>query len=156
MVTVNTSPLSQAAVAGMLLDCGGRISQQSSKIAAHYGDAMQCTLEQLDERFPSDVRAALGVHWNEPSGGFFLTLRVPFHAGNEALTRSAEDFGVIWTPMSYFYLHDGGYRSIRLSISCLTLAEITEGIARLAHFIEDEAKRHQPITDPRFADEEQV
>jgi (S)-3,5-dihydroxyphenylglycine transaminase len=156
MVTVNTSPLSQAAVAGMLLDCGGRMSQQNSEIAAHYGDAMRCTLEQLASRFPPEARTALGVHWNEPSGGFFLTLRVPFHAGNEALTRSAEDFGVIWTPMSYFYLHGGGHRSIRLSVSSLTRAEIAEGIARLADFIEVEAKRHQPITGSCSAGEEQA
>ena len=38
-----------------------------------------------------------------PSGGFFLTMHVPFRADNAALARSAEDFGVIWTPMSYFY-----------------------------------------------------
>lgn len=156
MVTVNTPSLSQAAIAGMLLECGGRISRQSRQVAAHYGEAMQCALGQLGERFPSGARAALGVHWNEPHGGFFLTLRVPFHAGDEALTRSAEEYGVIWTPMSYFYLHGGGYRSIRLSVSCLTPAEIKEGIARLANFIEDEAERHEPITDSRFAGEEQA
>jgi (S)-3,5-dihydroxyphenylglycine transaminase len=28
---------------------------------------------------------------------------VTFKADNAALARSAEDFGVIWTPMTYFY-----------------------------------------------------
>ena len=75
------------------------------------------------------------MRWNEPDGGFFLTMRVPFRADNAALTRSAEDFGVIWTPMSYFYPQGGGDHSIRLSVSYLTEDEIVEGVARLAKFI---------------------
>ncbi len=62
-----------------------------------------------------------------PNGGPFLTERVPFRADNAALARSAEDFGVIWTSMAYFYPHGGGDRSIRLSVSYLTQADITEG-----------------------------
>jgi (S)-3,5-dihydroxyphenylglycine transaminase len=141
MVTVNTSPLSQAAVAGMLLASGGRISQLNTEPAAYYANAMRATLQQLDRCFPPPRRAALGVRWNRPSGGFFLTVRVPFTAGNAALARSAEDFSVIWTPMSYFYPCGGGNDAIRLSISYLTETEITEGISRLARFIETEADR---------------
>jgi (S)-3,5-dihydroxyphenylglycine transaminase len=140
MVTVNTSPLSQAAVAGMLLESGGRISELNIEAAAYYGNSMRATLRQLDQCFSADRRAALGVRWNKPSGGFFLTMHVPFRADNAALARSAQDFGVIWTPMSYFYPHGGGDDSIRLSISYLTQADITEGISRLARFIETEAK----------------
>ena len=69
---------------------------------------MQSTLRQLERCFPADRRAALGVRWNTPDGGFFLTMRVPFRADNAALARSAEEFGVIWTPMSYFYPSGGG------------------------------------------------
>jgi (S)-3,5-dihydroxyphenylglycine transaminase len=135
MVTVNTSSLSQAAVAGMLIACQGRISELNIAPAAYYARAMRSTLAELDRRFPAGLRSALGIRWNEPDGGFFLTLRVPFAADNAALARSAEDFGVIWTPMSYFYPHGGGDRSIRLSVSYLSDEEITEGIARLAGFI---------------------
>jgi|SRR5579863_128009 len=142
MVTVNTPPVSQAVIAGMLLGCKGRLSDLNTKAAAYYGNAMKATLRRLDQCFPAGRRAALGVRWNEPDGGFFLTMRVPFAAGNQELTRSAEDFGVIWTPMSYFYPHGGGDRSIRLSVSYLTEEEITEGITRLGSFIEAEAGRH--------------
>jgi (S)-3,5-dihydroxyphenylglycine transaminase len=142
MVTVNTPPVSQAVIAGMLLACKGRLSDLNTKAAAYYGNAMKATLRRLDQCFPAGRRAALGVRWNEPDGGFFLTMRVPFAAGNQELTRSAEDFGVIWTPMSYFYPHGGGDRSIRLSVSYLTEEEITEGITRLGSFIEAEAGRH--------------
>ncbi len=141
MVTVNTPPVSQAVIAGMLLTCHGRVSELNVEAAAYYANAMKATLRRLDQCFPAERRAALGVRWNEPEGGFFLTMRVPFTAGNKELTRSAEDFGVIWTPMSYFYPHGGGDRSIRLSISYLTEEDITDGIARLARFIEAEAGR---------------
>jgi len=141
MVTVNTPPLSQAVIAGMLLACQGRLSELNREPAAYYADAMRATLRQLDQCFPAERRADLGVRWNEPDGGFFLTMRVPFPADNAALARSAEDFDVVWTPMSYFYPHGGGDRSIRLSVSYLTLEDITEGITRLARFIEAESSR---------------
>ena len=38
MVTVNTSPLSQAAVAGMLLACDGRLSELNAATAAYYAE----------------------------------------------------------------------------------------------------------------------
>ncbi|MFD4523030.1 aminotransferase class I/II-fold pyridoxal phosphate-dependent enzyme [Streptomyces sp. NPDC058470] len=135
MVTVNTSPVAQAVVAGMLLAADKRASELNSKTAAYYGDAMRVTLRQLEETFPEDERAALGIRWNEPSGGFFLAVDVAFRADNTALRRSAEEFGVIWTPMSYFYPEGGGEHGLRLSVSYLTHDEIAAGIARLARFI---------------------
>ncbi|MFA7767441.1 PLP-dependent aminotransferase family protein [Streptomyces sp. NPDC048723] len=139
MVTVNTSSLSQAAVAGALLASRGRVSELNSRAAAYYGDALQATLRYLDEHLPENQREALGVRWNEPTGGFFLTVHVPFRADNAALTRSAQEFGVIWTPMKYFYPQGGGHNAIRLSTSYLTPAEIKEGTARFARFIEAES-----------------
>ncbi|GAA4063620.1 PLP-dependent aminotransferase family protein [Actinomadura miaoliensis] len=139
MVTVNTSSLSQAAVAGALLASDGRLSELNTDAAAYYGRAMSSVLAGLDRTIPADRRAALGVRWNRPTGGFFLRLEVPFRADNAALTRSAQDFGVIWTPMSYFYPQGGGEHAIRLSTSYLTTAEIEEGTARLARFIAAES-----------------
>ncbi|MET9549874.1 aminotransferase class I/II-fold pyridoxal phosphate-dependent enzyme [Streptomyces sp. NPDC006627] len=136
MVTVNTSSLSQASVAGALLAAEGRVSEMNTAAAAYYGDAMRATLRELDRRLPPERREALGVRWNEPTGGFFLTLRVPFRADNAALIRSAQDFGVIWTPMTYFHPGGGGLHGIRLSTSYLTPAQIAEGTARLVRFIE--------------------
>ncbi|WP_326799782.1 PLP-dependent aminotransferase family protein [Streptomyces sp. NBC_01808] len=137
MVTVNTPSLSQAAVAGALLAAQGLVSELNSRAAAYYGDAMRAMLRALDERLPADRRSALEVRWNRPAGGFFLTVQVPFPADNAALTRSAQDFGVIWTPMSHFYPGaGGGHRALRLSTSYLTTEEIDEGTARLARFIE--------------------
>jgi (S)-3,5-dihydroxyphenylglycine transaminase len=141
MVTVNTPTLSQAVIAGMLLACQGRISELNTRQGAYYANAMRSTLRQLDRCFPAGKREMLGVRWNQPDGGFFLTMRVPFRADNAALARSAEDFGVIWTPMSYFYPDDAGDHSLRLSVSYLSEEDIADGISRLAGFVEAEVKR---------------
>jgi (S)-3,5-dihydroxyphenylglycine transaminase len=141
MVTVNTSSLSQAVVAGTLLASGGRVSELNAEAATYYGDAMQATLRQLDQQLPAGRRERLGVRWNRPTGGFFLVVHVPFETDEEALTRAARNHGVIWTPMRYFYPSGGGNRAMRLSTSYLTPAEIDEGIARLAAFITAETER---------------
>ncbi|MFJ5104732.1 aminotransferase class I/II-fold pyridoxal phosphate-dependent enzyme [Streptomyces sp. NPDC088554] len=139
MVTVNTSPVSQALVAGMLLTADGRASDLNVNTATYYGDAMRVTLDALDAAFPRGEREALGVRWNEPSGGFFLSVTVPFRADNAALIRSAEEFGVIWTPMSYFYPGGGGECALRLSVSYLAHEQIKDGIGRLARFVTEQA-----------------
>lgn len=141
MITVNTASLTQAVIGGLLLSCQGSLSDLNTDNAAYYANAMRATLSQLDECFPAGQRDAHGVSWNAPDGGMFLALRVPFKADNAALARSAENFGVIWTPMSYFYPDgDGGEYSIRLSVSYLSEKEITEGVKRLASFIYAEGK----------------
>jgi (S)-3,5-dihydroxyphenylglycine transaminase len=148
MVTVNTSPLSQAVVAGMLLASAGRISEFNIATADHYGEAMRTTLQQLERCLPAERRAATGVRWNKPSGGFFLTVRVSFRADNDALARSAQEFGVVWTPMSYFYPDGGGEDSIRLSVSYLSQEQIVEGISRLTRFIEAQTRLfREPCAD---------
>ncbi|WP_205717430.1 aminotransferase-like domain-containing protein [Actinomadura soli] len=138
MVTVNTPALSQAVVAGALLAGGGGVTELNRDTSAYYGNAMRTTLRELGRRFPAAARDRLGVAWNEPDGGFFLALQVPFRADNACLARSAERFGVIWTPMSYFYPDGGGEHTIRLSTSYLSDAEIAEGVARLSRFVESE------------------
>ncbi|GLY02195.1 PLP-dependent aminotransferase family protein [Actinoplanes sp. NBRC 101535] len=140
MITVNTSSLSQAVVAGALLAAGGRVSELNAKATGHYGESMRRVLDRLADRLPEPRRTELGVRWNEPSGGFFLGLTVGFEADDAALTRSAEEFGVIWTPMRYFHPDDGGRRAIRLSVSYLSPAEIDDGITRLVAFIEAESR----------------
>ncbi|MFI9100868.1 aminotransferase class I/II-fold pyridoxal phosphate-dependent enzyme [Streptomyces fildesensis] len=144
MVTVNTPALSQAAVAGALLAVGGRLADRNAPAAKHYGEALRVTLDQLEKHFPgggpeSPERPAHGVRWNAPSGGFFLSVRVPFTADNTALLRSAGEHGVVWTPMSYFYPEAGGDREIRLSFSYLGHDRIEEGIGRLAAFIREQS-----------------
>ncbi|GAA2642724.1 hypothetical protein [Streptomyces vastus] len=141
-VTVNTSPLSQAAVSGVLLASNGRLSQANAEAAAHYGTGGRSVLRELTEVFSPAERERLGVRWNEPSGGSFLTMNVAFPGDNAALARCARDFGPLWTPMSHFYPNGGGEHALRLSFSYLTPQEIAEGGRRLARSIDAETSRH--------------
>ena len=147
MVTVNTPTLSQAAVAGLLLACDGRLSEANAEAAAHYRGNLDVLLEELERHFPAHHRAASHISWNVPSGGFFLRMRVPFRADEAALTRSARDFGVLWTPMSYFHPEGGGEHEIRLAFSALTPPRIREAAARLARFIEAESRGQRPARE---------
>ncbi|MBD0421123.1 aminotransferase class I/II-fold pyridoxal phosphate-dependent enzyme [Streptomyces sp. TRM S81-3] len=141
MVTVNTPALSQAAVAGALLAAEGSLVSYNAGPAKHYGAALRALLDELDRQLPESWRTAHGVDWNRPDGGFFLTLRVPFRADDAALVRSAEEFGVLWTPMAHFHPGAGGDRAIRLSFSSLGPEEIEAGVARLARFVRAETAR---------------
>jgi (S)-3,5-dihydroxyphenylglycine transaminase len=135
MVTVNTPTLSQAVVGGLLVANDMRLGPVNSPARDHYLSNAGYLLAALDKHFPAEERERLGVSWNVPDGGFFLTLRVGFDAGDPALRRSAEEFGVLWTPQSYFQ-PGGDLRAIRLAYSNLTPDLIDEGIARLAAFID--------------------
>lgn len=131
MTTVNTSPLSQAVIGGMLVRAGCRLREASTERIALYRTKLDAMLAAMDRH----LAGACGVRWNVPDGGFFVVVTVPFMADNEALVRCANQYRVLWTPMSYFYLDGGGRHQLRLSCSYLSLGEIEEGIRRLGDFI---------------------
>ncbi|MFJ2768959.1 PLP-dependent aminotransferase family protein [Streptomyces sp. NPDC087300] len=139
MTTVNTSAISQAVIGGILVESGCRLREANAAGITYYRRNLNAILAELERHFPAERRQELGVEWNRPDGGFFLVVRVPFVADTKALERSARGYGVLWTPMSDFYLDGGGDHQLRLSCSSLSLAEITDGIGRLAAFITEQA-----------------
>jgi (S)-3,5-dihydroxyphenylglycine transaminase len=139
MTTVNTSPLSQAVIGGMLLASGCRLRVSNQVRVGNYRDRLDRMLAALEREFPGTERERLGIGWNLPDGGFFLVMKVPFVADDAALARSAREHGVLWTPMSYFYLDHSGDRQLRLSSSYLGVDQIDEGIRRLREFVTAQA-----------------
>ena len=99
MTTVNTPALSQAVIGGLLIASGFRPRETNAAAIAFYRRNLDALLRQLELQLPRSRREALGLSWNRPDGGFFLTVNVRFRADNQALERSARDFGVLWTPM---------------------------------------------------------
>jgi (S)-3,5-dihydroxyphenylglycine transaminase len=128
MVTVNTSPLGQALVGGMLLAHGGSLTGLGRERARLYRRNLHLLLDELDQQ----VAGLAGVSYNRPGGGFFVRLRLPVRADDALLELSATKYGVLWTPMASFHLDDSGDHEIRLSCSYLEPAEIVEGVRRLA------------------------
>ncbi|NHZ33326.1 aminotransferase-like domain-containing protein [Massilia rubra] len=132
LLTVNTSPINQAIVGGILLrnacSLHGFVAPRRAALLASR-DSM---LAALRTHFPPDAAWTAGVSWTAPSGGFFLSMTLPFIVTSEDLLLSAREYGVLWTPMSYFYLDQRATREIRLSFSYVTPAQIDKGIAALA------------------------
>jgi (S)-3,5-dihydroxyphenylglycine transaminase len=135
---VNTPSLSQAVIAGILVTSGCRLRDVNRDAIAFYRANLDLLLAELDRWFPAQRRAALGIDWNQPGGGFFVVLTVPFVADDAALARSAGEHGVLWTPMAPFFLDGGGTHQLRLSCSYVQPAVLVEGVARLACFINEQ------------------
>lgn len=136
MTTVNTSPLTQAIVGGWLIDHRFTLCAATAEKNQHYKRNRDVLLHSLEHAF----RESDNVSWNRPRGGFFLTLDVPVSADESLLMESAENDGVLWVPMRYFYLRQGGEQQIRLSFSGITDQEIGVGVDRLATLVRRASK----------------
>ena len=69
--------------------------------------------------------------------GFFVRMRIPVPADVGLLELSASEYGVLWTPLSPFYLGHTGVYDLRLSCSCVDPDQIELGVVRLARFLRD-------------------
>lgn len=138
MLTVNTPALAQAIVGGKLLEHGCSLVRANEHERKVYAENRTRIVEGLAARFGPGSP----VGWNVPAGGFFVVVTVPFPVDDALLTRSAREYGVLWTPMHHFYdtAADGrdGVRSLRLSCSAVTAEQIDTGLDRLARLINDE------------------
>ncbi|WP_184810350.1 aminotransferase-like domain-containing protein [Actinophytocola algeriensis] len=135
VLTVNTAPIGQAVIAGKLLDHGFSIRAANKREVDACLRNLRMLRAGLAEAFPEGTTPE--VTWNDPGGGFFIVLNVPFVAGDEELERSARDHGVLWTPIHHFHGDGRARPRIRLSFSHLSPAEITEGMKRLTGFVKE-------------------
>ncbi|MEU9850941.1 PLP-dependent aminotransferase family protein [Streptomyces sp. NPDC047985] len=132
MLTVNTSPIAQAVVAGRLLENDCSLVAANRRETALYQDHMRCAQAALERHFTG----VPGVTWNRPDGGFFIVVDLPFAVGDDELERCAQDHDVIFTPMAHFGADPRSRRQIRLSVSQLGDAEIDLGVERLRAFVD--------------------
>lgn len=131
-VTVNTSPVNQAIVGGTLQHEGGSLAALIAPALAHYRQNRDVMLDMLELTL-GDLKPH--VHWNQPKGGFFLTVSLPFEFGDDDLNSCAAEYGVVVLPMRYFSVEDGHRKQVRLAFSAVAPQEIREAIARLARFV---------------------
>ncbi|MEU2787946.1 PLP-dependent aminotransferase family protein [Streptomyces sp. NPDC007100] len=131
MLTVNTSPIAQAVIGGKLLSHGCSMVEANRRETAVYRQNLNQVLAGLARRFGD----CPGVTWNEPTGGFFVVLSVPFCVTDDFLEHAARRHGVLFTPMHHFYDASAQCRQLRLSISTLTPERIEKGLDRLAALI---------------------
>jgi (S)-3,5-dihydroxyphenylglycine transaminase len=130
VTTVNTSPIAQAALGGILLEHDCSLTRYIQPRVAFYRGNRDHLLACLEREL-----GATAVTWNRPGGGFFVTLTLPFAFDEECCRTCAAEFGVLVCPMSLFCLGSPRASQVRLSFSYVDQAEIEAGIERLARFV---------------------
>jgi len=136
MLTVNTSPIAQGVVGGVLVESEYSLRAANRSKTEFYRRNMRALLAALEQEFGDDEP----LTWNAPGGGFFAVLNVPFVADEALVEVSARDYGVLWTPMEFFYGAGGGENAIRLSCSALEPPRIEEGVRRLGKLVRDRVR----------------
>jgi (S)-3,5-dihydroxyphenylglycine transaminase len=131
-VTVNTSQVTQAIVGGILLEQNCSLQDWIRPGLNFYRDNRDVMLDQLQRAFSglSDQ-----IRWNRPSGGFFLSLDLPFQFDAHAVTECATNYGVIVMPMAFFALDSSQDQRVRLAFSAVEPNLIREGVNGLSHYI---------------------
>jgi (S)-3,5-dihydroxyphenylglycine transaminase len=137
LTTVNTSPLVQAIVGGILLQHEFSLIELNREKLQLYKRNRDRMLACLARRFGEDEQLAPVVTWNAPRGGLFITVTLPFMVDDVRLRICARDYGVIFCPMMSFSLTNGHEQQIRLSFSYVTDEQIERGIESLWRFVRD-------------------
>jgi len=133
MLTVNTSPVAQAVVGGKLLANDCSLVAANRRERQLYAANLRAITDGLAARFPGGE-----ITWTVPAGGFFVVVTVPFPVDDVLLEKSAQEYGVLWTPMSHFYETSTPIHALRLSCSSVTPAQIDAALNRLAALITDQ------------------
>ncbi|WET49156.1 PLP-dependent aminotransferase family protein [Chryseobacterium indologenes] len=132
--TVNTPSIPQCVFAGILIenqfDLEKYNEQKVKAIVAKRDELLRC----LDKYFKHE-KWSKDISWNIPKGGFFLSLKVPVEISREHVYECAENYGVIFTPMSFFYLGKGGENEIRLAYSYVAVEKIDTAINNLSKYL---------------------
>ena len=140
-VTVNTPSIMQAMFGGLLLKNKFSLESLNAEKRTGMKEKRDQLLESLNHFFDKETQYwAENISWNLPAGGFFLILKVPFKVTREDVIRCAEVNKVIFTPMSFFYMNEGGENELRLAFSNVTKEEIINGVQRLSEFIKSKVK----------------
>jgi GntR family transcriptional regulator/MocR family aminotransferase len=136
LADIHTSPLIQAAVYHF---CRQRLlDRHQTRVLREYGRRRAALLQALAKRMPP------GVTWTDHEGGFSLLLTLPPGMDATVLLERAAPRGVVFTAGNAFFVDGGGERMLRLSFSALPLAQIDEGIRRLAEIIRDVQRQPEP------------
>lgn len=120
---LHTSTVDQLAAAHYLaaVDLDAHIAT----VRAAYRPRRDALLAGLGEALPR------GSEWNRPEGGMFVWARLPEGHDATALLKAAIGENVAFVPGAPFHTDPVDPRTLRLSFTTHTPAEITEGLSRL-------------------------
>lgn len=104
-----------------------------------YRERCAAMLDELAATFPERCS------WSEPTGGFFVWVKLPPEIDARELLVKAINARVAYVPGQAFYADGGGAHEMRLSYCFPTAERIREGVARLAAVIHGEIELVQAI-----------
>ena len=131
-ITVNTSPISQAIFGGLLLRDNYSLLPLNQKRTAWYKKNKEVMLSALKEKLSKYD----GVTFNNPDGGFFITVSLPFDFGDRELEECAGKFDVIVFPAVKFSINNRCKNMVRLAFSNLEQDDLIEAVNRFCNYID--------------------
>jgi DNA-binding transcriptional MocR family regulator len=105
----------------------GDIDASIKTVCAALGERASTLAASLRKHIP-------GVRFTEPNGGYFLWVELPDDVDVARVVPAAAERGVAVVMGSDFLL-EGGRHALRLAYSAVTVAEIDEGVRRLAEAV---------------------
>lgn len=135
-ISNNTSTISQSILAGILIRNKYSLASLNEPKIESYKCKRDVAINAL-ERYIGAYKEgwSKGISWNKPDGGFFISMSFPFELTDSDVSICADQYGVIYCPMSHFYLKGGGRDKIRISFSGNATCDLATGIERLALFL---------------------
>jgi 2-aminoadipate transaminase len=128
-VDLCSPPFNQAILAQFLER--GLLDKQITRIVKAYREKRDFMLEKLEQYMPKIE----GLEWTHPKGGLFLWVTLPAQMDSEQLFKQAVEHKVAYVIGSAFDPAGVDRRSFRVNFSYPSLADIEEGIKRLAKVV---------------------
>lgn len=130
--SLNTSQLVQAAVGGLLISESYTLIKRVSKATEYYKRSRNRMIDALRNlRLFENGDLQIGNN----SGGFFLTLDLPFAFGQKELQDCAREHNVLVMPLSFFAFDESHNRRIRLAYSNVEIDQIDAGIEKFSQYL---------------------
>ncbi len=109
----------------------GLLEKQITIIIKAYREKRDFMLDKLSKYMPK----LPGLKWTHPHGGLFLWVTLPEGMDAGEMFHSAIEKQVAYVVGTAFYPDGGGSNSFRMNFSYSSMAEIEEGVKRLAQVI---------------------
>lgn len=109
----------------------GLLTRHIPRIRSLYKQRRDVMLAALSEHMPATVR------WTRPDGGMFLWITLPEQYNSMDMLNRAVEQKVAFVPGEAFHANGGGRNTMRLNFSYSSHQQLQEGIARLAHVLND-------------------
>jgi (S)-3,5-dihydroxyphenylglycine transaminase len=138
-LTVNTSQLTQAIVGGLLLEQDGSLRSWIEPSRRTYQENLSAMTAALRDTFGE---SRTHVSWNNPAGGFFLTLNLPFDFTAADVDVCATRYKVIAMPMSFFAMDNSQDNRARLSFSAASSRQIQTAVENFGRYVDSRTTSH--------------